>query len=174
MGQVLHGSARKSLPPRRRGTEAVRRAIHNSQESVRALAYRQGINPKTGAQWNKRTAANDLKTGPKHPTSTVLTIEEEALVVAFRRHTLLPLEECLYSLQATIPHVTRSRLHRCLQRHGINRLPNVAGDKPRRKQFTSYPMGYVHIDSAEVQTVEGKLSLYGAIDRTRTCAVSDV
>jgi transposase-like protein len=82
MGQVLHGSAAT--------TEAVRRAIQNSQESVRVLAYRHGINPKTVAKWKKRTAANDLKTGPKHPKSTVLTIEEEAIVVAFRRHTLPP------------------------------------------------------------------------------------
>jgi hypothetical protein len=29
-------------------------------------------------------------------------------------------------LQATIPHLTRSSLHRCLQRHGISRLPELA------------------------------------------------
>ena len=42
----------------------------------------------------------------------------EAVIVAFRRYTLLPLEDCLYALQPTIPHLTRSSLHRCLQRHG--------------------------------------------------------
>jgi hypothetical protein len=42
--------------------------------------------------------------------------------VAFRRHTLLALDDCLYALQATIPQLTRSALHRCLQRHGISRL----------------------------------------------------
>jgi hypothetical protein len=47
--------------------------------------------------------------------------EEEAVVVAFRRHTLLPLDDCLYALQPTIPHLTRSSLYRCLQRHGISR-----------------------------------------------------
>ncbi|TCW29111.1 hypothetical protein EDC20_1011, partial [Gluconobacter oxydans] len=31
-------------------------------------------------------------------------------------HTLLPLDDCLYALQASIPHLTRSALHRCLQR----------------------------------------------------------
>ena len=35
--------------------------------------------------------------------STVLTVEEEAMAVVFRRHTLLPLDDCLYALQATIP-----------------------------------------------------------------------
>jgi hypothetical protein len=44
MGQVLHGSATT--------TEAVHRAIQHSQESLRALAKRFGINQKTAAKWN--------------------------------------------------------------------------------------------------------------------------
>lgn len=52
--------------------------------------------------------------GPKMSRSTVLSTEEEALIVAFRRHTLLPLDDCLYALQPTIPHLSRSALHRCL------------------------------------------------------------
>ena len=135
MGQVLHGSATT--------TEAVRRAIQHSQESLRALAKRYGINQKTVAKWRKRTSVADLPTGPKEPKSTVLSIEEEAIIVAFRRHTLLPLDDCLYALQPTIPHLTRSSLHRCLQRHGICRLPEVEGDKPEKKKFKSYPIGYL-------------------------------
>ena len=76
--------------------------------------------------------------GPKEPRSTVLTPEEEAIVVAFRRHTLLPLDDCLYGLQPTIPHLTRSSLHRCLERHGISRLPEIEGDKPKTKRFAAY------------------------------------
>ena len=98
MGQVLHGSATT--------TEAVRRAIQHSQKSLRALARRYGINPKTVAKWKKRTSVADRPTGPKDAKSTVLSIEEEAIVVAFRRHTLLSLDDCLYALQATIPHGT--------------------------------------------------------------------
>src|SRR6202158_4550366 len=158
MGQVLHGSATT--------TEAIRRAIQHSQESLRALAKRHGINQKTVAKWKSRNSLADLPTGPKEPKSTVLSIEEEAIIVAFRRHTLLPLDDCLYSLQATIPHLTRSSLHRCLQRHGISRLPDVQGDKPDKKKFKSYPIGYFHIDIAEVRTEEGKLYLFVAIDRT--------
>jgi transposase InsO family protein len=108
----------------------------------------------------------DRPTGPRDPRSTVLSIEEEAIIVAFRKHTLLALDDCLYTLQPTIPHLTRSSLHRCLQRHGISRLPDVAGDKPDKKKFKTYPIGYIHIDIAEVQTAEGKLYLYVAIDRT--------
>ena len=158
MGQILHGSATT--------TEAVRRAIQNSQESLRVLAKRYGINQKTVIKWKGRTSVADVPTGPKNPTSTVLTIEEEAVIVAFRRHTLLPLDDCLYALQPTIPNLTRSSLHRCLQRHGISRLPEVEGDKPARTKFKSYPIGYFHIDIAEVRTADGKLYLFVAIDRT--------
>jgi transposase InsO family protein len=76
MGQVLHGSATT--------TEAVRRSIQHIQESLRALAKRYGINPKTVA----------------------------------------------------------------------------------KKKFKVYPIGFFHIDIAEVQTAEGRLYLFVAIDRT--------
>jgi transposase InsO family protein len=164
MGQVLHGSART--------TAAVRRAIQHSQASLRVLARRHGINPKTVAKWTKRPSGKkrpsvqDERTGPKDPRSTVLTLEEEAIIVAFRRHTLLPLDDCLYALQATLPHLTRSSLHRCLQRHGIARRPSTDGDKPRRAQFKRYPIGFFHIDLAEVRTEQGKLHLFVAVDRT--------
>ena len=108
--------------------------------------------------------------GPKTPRSTVLSYGEEAIVVAFRKHTLLPLDDCLYALQATIPHLTRSALHRCLQRHGISRLPEIEGEKPSKKKFKTYPIGFVHIDIAEARTEQGKVFLFIAIDRTSKLA----
>lgn len=166
MGQVLHGSATT--------TEAIRRAIQNSQESLRTLAKRHGINPKTVAKWKKRNLVADLPTGPRQPCSTVLSVEEEAIIVAFRKHTQLPLDDCLYALLPTLPHLTRSSLHRCLQRHGISRLPEVEGDQPIKKRFKSYPLGYFHVDIAEVQTAEGKLHLFVAIDRTSKFALTEL
>jgi len=112
--------------------------------------------------------------GPREPRSTVLSKEEEALIVAFRKHTLLPLDDCLYALRATIPHLTRSSLHRCLQRHGISRLPETVGDKPAKRKFKSYPIGYFHLDIAEVRTEEGKLYLFVAIDRTSKFAYAEL
>lgn len=158
MGQILHGCAKT--------TEAVRRAIQNSQESLKALARKYAINPKTVAKWKRRSSAQDAPMGPKNPHSSILSLEEEAICVTFRKHTLLPLDDCLYALQANIPHLSRSSLHRCFQRHNINRLPEVSGDKPSKKKFKTYPIGYFHIDIAEVRTEEGKLYLFVAIDRT--------
>jgi len=166
MGQILHGSART--------TEVVRRAIQHSQASLNALAAQHGINPKTVAKWRKRDFAHDAPMGPKEVRSTVLTSEEEAAIVAFRKYTLLPLDDCLYALQPSFPHLTRPSLHRCLQRHGISRLPEIEGDKPAKKKFKAYPIGYFHVDIAEVQTDEGRLYLFVAIDRTSKFAYAEL
>ena len=166
MGQILHGCART--------TEALRRAIQHSQESIEKLAGRYALNPKTVHKWKKRQYTHDTPMGPKQPRSTVLTQEEEALIVAFRKHTLLPLDDCLYALQVTIPHLSRSSLHRCLQRHGISQLPAIEGDKKPKKKFKSYPIGYFHVDIAEVSTEEGKLYLFVAIDRTSKFAYTEL
>lgn len=165
MGQVLHGSAAT--------THAVRAAIQRSQASIAELSRTYGLNPKTVAKWRKRDGVEDAPMGPKERRSTVLSKEEEALIIAFRRHTLLPLDDCLYALQATIPHLTRSSLHRCFQRHDISRLPEMEGAKPRQK-FRAYPIGYFHIDLAEVRTEEGKLYLLVAIDRTSKFAFAEL
>jgi hypothetical protein len=130
MGQVLHGCAAT--------TKAIRRAIQHSQARLRQLARRYGINPKTARKWRARSSVVDLRTGPKEPRSTVLSTDEEAVVVAFRR---------------------------CLQRHGISRLPRGESDKPTRKTFKAYPIDYLHIGIAKVQTAEGKLYLYVAADQ---------
>lgn len=111
-------------------------AIQLSQASLSTLSRELGINPKTVAKWGKRATVEELKTGPKTPHSTTLTEAEEAAVGAFRRHTLLLLDDCLYALQLSVLHLTRSAvhrctaapLHRCLQRYGISRMPDIKGD----------------------------------------------
>src|SRR5680860_606245 len=158
MGQVLHGSAAT--------THALRATIQRSQASVAALAQRYALNPKTVHKWKRRDFIEDAPMGPKTPRSTVLAPEQEALCVVFRKPTLLPLDDCLYALQATLPQLTRSALHRLFQRHGISRLPELEGTKPKRAKFKPYPSGYLHLDSAAVRTEQGKLYLFVAIDRT--------
>jgi hypothetical protein len=102
MGLVRHRSAPT--------THAVRAAIQRSQASLVQLSMELGINPKTVAKQRKRATIEDMKTGPREPRSTVPTEAEEAAIVAIRRHTLLPLDDCLYALQPWIPHLTRSAL----------------------------------------------------------------
>ena len=111
--------------PRRQRRSVERYSIVKRAWRTLAMAVA-GVNPKTILKWRKRSSVADLPTGPREPKSSVLAVEDEAIIVALRRHTLLPLDDCLYALQATIPHLTRSSLHRCLQRHGISRLPEAS------------------------------------------------
>jgi hypothetical protein len=134
MGQILRGNAKT--------THVVRAAIHRSKASIKELAGRYDLEPKTVTKWKKRTFIHDAPMGPKAPHSTVLSADEESLAVAFRKHTVLPLDNCLYAFQTTIPHLTRSSLHRLFQRHDISRLPAIGGMTERKKAFKHYPIGY--------------------------------
>ena len=53
-------------------------------------------------------------------------------------------------------------------------MPEVEGEKAAKKKFKSYPIGFFHIDIAEVRTEEGKLYLFVAIDRTSKFAFAEL
>ena len=82
--------------------EAARRAIQDREESVRALAKRYSISPDDRAEVaqadHRRRCPNGTEDGPlDRPVD-----REKAIIVDFRRHTLLPLDDYLYALQPTI------------------------------------------------------------------------
>jgi transposase InsO family protein len=129
------------------------------------LAARYGLNPKTVAKWRRRRSTADARMGPSRPRSSVLTEAEEAIVVEFRRRTLLPLDDVLGCLRESIPRLTRSGLHRCLQRHGVSRLPRGNERASKRKRFAETRIGYVPIDVCELRLAQGKLFMFLAIDR---------
>ena len=133
MGKVPHGCATT--------TPATRRLIQQSTESLQTLAKRFGTDPKTVAKWRSRTSTEEAVWGHK-PASTLFTPAEEAVCVLFRQQTLLPLDNCLYTLQKAIPHLSRSALHRCFQRHDISRLPpSDEQGETLKKKFKDYPIG---------------------------------
>ena len=166
MEKVPHGCART--------TPATRLLIQQSTESLQTLAVRFGSDPKTVAKWRSRTTTEEAVRGPK-PASTVRTPAEEAAIVLFRKETLLSLDDCLYALQEAIPTLSRSSLHRCFQRHGISRLPpGEEGVEVKKATFKPYPLGYLHLDFAELQTEEGKQYLFVAIDRTSKLAFAEL
>jgi len=111
-------------------TEAVRRAIQNSQESLRALAKRYRDQPEDSREVE---GARDCRRYPDRPQGSQID-------GAFHRgggsHRRFPAayatcRSMIASMRSspTIPHLTRSSLHRCLQRHGISRLPEVEGQQ---------------------------------------------
>lgn len=66
---------------------------------------------KTVAKWKRRETVADGSTRHKEAKSTS---GMGAIIIAFRRHTLLPPDDPLYASQPIIPHLTRSTLHRYL------------------------------------------------------------
>jgi transposase InsO family protein len=164
MAQVLHGSATTTV--------RIRAEFQTSGESTAALARRYNVNPKTVAKWRRRQTVEDMPMGPREHRSTVLTELEEAAVVAFRAQTRLPLDDVFAALKPAIPTLTRSNLHRCLQRHGLSRLPRPP--KQKRQSFKAYEIGYFHLDIAELRTATGKAYLFLAIDRTSKLAFARI
>jgi len=77
------------------------------------------------------------------------------------------LDDVFISLKAQIPALTRSNLHRCLKRHGLNRLPveEAGTGKKAIKKFREYEIGYVHMDITEIRINKEKLYLFVGIDR---------
>jgi hypothetical protein len=50
----------------------------------------------------------------------------------------------------------------------------VEDGKSIRRKFKNYPIGYFHIDIAEVRTAMGRLYLFVAIDRTSKFAFTEL
>jgi transposase InsO family protein len=160
MGSILHGSART--------TPRVRAELQASEDSARTLATRHQLIPKTVLEWRHRSTTRDAPMGSRHVHSAALTPLEElegAAIVEFRGRTLLPLDDVLGCLREQLSQLSRSARHRCLQRHGISRLPPSLEHASKRGRFAETRIGYVHIDACEVRSAEGKLHLFLAIDR---------
>jgi hypothetical protein len=160
MGQVLHGSAKT--------THAIRGELQRSQASVASLAKRYGINEEAVLKWCHRQSVEDKPMGPKERRSTVLSPMEEAAIVALRVQVRLPPDDVYIALKDVFPLLMRSALHRCLQRHGISRLPKADREKP--KKFKDYEIGYFHIDIVELRYEGGKGFLLVAVDCTSKLA----
>lgn len=95
----------------------------DASASTRKLARPYSVALTTIQKWRKRKAVTDAPIGQKGPRTTVFTPNEKTPTMAYRHQTLLPLDDCLYGLQPSIQHLTRSSLRRWLQRHSISRLP---------------------------------------------------
>jgi hypothetical protein len=157
MLKSYHGNARTSAN--------VRQAIRQSPDSLRVLAARYGINTKTVAKWKKRPVPDDLSSGPKKASRAVLSAEEEEIIVGFRQKTLLPLDDCLYALQARIPGLRRSTLHRCLVHHGISRLPVGVRARRGKRRDTQILTGYLDIGARTTMSDGVPFDVFVAMDR---------
>lgn len=159
MGQILHGNATT--------TYKVRKEIQESNETNESLAARYNINIKTVRKWKARSSVEDQQCGKKKGQGSVLSSLEEEIICEVRKQLLLPLDDMYTLLKPEIPSLSRSNLHRCLQRNGVSRLKDLLpkDEKPKRKAFKDYAPGYLHIDTTEVRIAKERFYLFVAVDR---------
>ena len=157
MGQLLHGSTRT--------TQAVRRALQSSQESLRALAARYGINQKTVRKWRRREQVEDRKTGqgihgpPCSRPSRKPSSQRSAGIRCCRSMTVFT------RFRPPSPRSLALRFTAACCAMVSAACPRCRATSPRAASSTAIRSAF-HMYIAEVRTAEGKLHLFVAIDRT--------
>jgi hypothetical protein len=146
-------------------TPRIRAYIQKSTASNSALARELGIHSRTVARWKSRQDVVDRSTRP-HRLATTISAWEEGLIVELRRSLALPLDDIVEAMRRCLnPKLSRSGIHRCLQRHSLSaRLaPQTA---PAVTFQTDAPAGFIHVDVKYLPPLNRRRSYaYVAIDR---------
>jgi hypothetical protein len=118
--------ARRQTHPCATTTPKMRRAIQASDEKNVDLAKRFGANRKTISKWKWRDSVSDEPMGPKNPRPRLLSLSEDAMILAYRWRTRLSLDDCHTRLKRIMPKLTRTTLSRCLVRYGLSQIHGTA------------------------------------------------
>ncbi len=153
MGQILHKRART--------TQEVRYEIQNSKEGASSLARKFNVSRETIYKWKSRDFTNDEKMGTKSAKSSLTSLEQQ-VVCEYRRVTKDSLDDCYIALKNEIPKLTRSNLHRVLQKNNLSKFPKEIIAK---QKFSDYKIGFVHIDITFLNINNKKYYLFVAIER---------
>jgi hypothetical protein len=162
----------------------VRRAIQAGEARIRALARRYGISPTTVQKWRfadlHHRRADGTEGTPLHraerrgrgghrhlpalhaPTAGRLPLRPATDPAAPDPLVPAPL------LSSVLSALLTSLRGIGLKPDGIARLPDTDGAKTKRSRFRSYPIGFFHLDIAEVHTEQGRLYLFVAISGQQT------
>ena len=130
------------------------------------------MTPQTIWKWKKRRGEGVAdRSHTAHRLQTTLTPAQEAVVVALRKTTLLPLGDLLAVTREFLnPAVSQSGLDRCLRRHGVGNLREMKAkaSKPKHAAFKTYEPGYLHVDVKYLPQMvdeDSRRFLFVAIDR---------
>ena len=145
-------------------TPKTRAYIQASTAPVAELAAELGVHQKTIRRWRGRTSTEDGSHRPKRMNISLTAMEEE-LVCELRTTLDLPLDDIVEVMRRCLnPKLSRSAIHRCLQRHGISQRPKP--EKPKAGRFEEAAIGFVHIDLKHLPALQRRKSYaFVAIDR---------
>jgi transposase InsO family protein len=146
-------------------TPKTRAYIQASGLSVAELAAELGLSEKTVRRWKGRQDVADRSSTP-HTLATDFTFEEEEIAAGLRMDLGLSLDDLLEVMRRCLrPSISRSALHRLLQRRGLSRKPKPS--EPPAQDFAPTPFGYVHVDLKHLPRLERKPAyVFVAIERT--------
>jgi transposase-like protein len=145
-------------------TPKERAYIQRSKAPAAELAAELGVSETTIRRWRGRTTITDRTHRPK-TLATSFSPMEEALVCELRTRLQLPLDDITEVMRRCVnAKLSRSAIHRCLVRHGLNRRPKPA--KPAVGVFEQATVGFIHIDLKHLPALQRRKSYaFVAIDR---------
>jgi transposase len=145
-------------------TPKTRSYIQRSKKSVAKLAAELGVSETTIYRWRDRTTVEDRSHRPKNLVTSLSPVEERA-VCELRTSLQLPLDDIVEVMRRCINgKLSRSAIHRCLQRNGVSRRPKP--DKPKAGVFETASIGFIHIDLKHLPALQRRTSYaFVAIDR---------
>lgn len=156
----LHANART--------TPVVRAEIQASTESAAKLARRYGISKTTVYKWRKAGRVHDAS-HCRHNLGQSTAPEHEQLIAGLRTDARLTLDEIVLALEHSnlARKFSRSAVHRCLKRQGLNQRPqNDEAEAREVGRFEDAPVGFIHIDLKILTPLQGRRSVvFVAIDR---------
>ena len=145
-------------------TPRTRAYIQNSTATVAQLARELGVSETTVRRWKPRSTVADGSHVARR-LAISLTGLEQRLVVELRTCLQLPLDDIVEVMRrCTNPKLSRSAIHRCLQRHGVSARP-----RPARRHigtFETATVGFIHVDLKHLARLDGEPAfVFVAIDR---------
>lgn len=112
------------------------------------MSERFGKTEQTVYKWKHRDRVHDRNHTP-HRLQTTLTPPQEAVAVVLRKTLLVSIDDLLAVVREFLnPEVSRSRLDRCLRRHGVGNLRDLQTKDLRlkHKAFKADEPGYLYVD----------------------------
>lgn len=139
MLQKLHKNAKTNY--------LIRKKIKESSETISVLSQKYHVSRLTIRKWKNRENLEDKSSRPD-TLRTVLTIEQEDLILFERKQFKKSIEEIYLTLEEIIPHLYPMKIYRCVSRYGLSVLPQELLNAERQiKKFRKYARGFLHIDT---------------------------
>ena len=163
MLQKLHKNAKTNY--------LIRKKIKQSSEPITVLAQKYHLSRLTIRKWKNRENLEDKSSRPD-TIRTVLTIEQEDLILLERRQFKKSIEEIYLTLDEVIPDLYPMKIYRCVSRYGLSVLPHELLYAERQiKKFKKYARGFLPIDTVIAPKINGKrYYIFTCIDRVTKIA----